>query len=55
MTTGTSILKQGGELIGTAGTAIAQKLDEAGVTKASVTSFVSSAADKTLEVGSKLY
>ena len=45
-----SVLKQGGAMIST----VSQKLDESGVTS-KVTTFVSSAADKTVEVGSKLY
>lgn len=48
-----SVLKQGGSLVSSMGTAIQLKLEEAGMggVTNTVTTFVSSAAEKTVEVG----
>ena len=48
------MVKQGGQLIGTVASGINQKLEESGMNQ-KVSAFVSQAADKTMQVGTKIY
>jgi hypothetical protein len=51
---GTTVVKQGGALIGSVAIGLNQKLEEAGVNQ-KVSTFVNQAADKTMQVGTKIY
>lgn len=48
------MVKQGGALLGTVAMGLNQKLEEAGVNQ-KVSTFVNQAADKTMQVGTKIY
>ena len=54
-TSGSSVLKQGESLMSTVGVAMSAKLEEVGINKESVTNFVSSTAEKTVQISSSLY
>ena len=55
VSTGNQALKQGTSVLSTMGTAMQQKLEQAGVNTQSVTTFVSGAAEKTVQVSTQLY
>jgi len=55
VSTGNQALKQGTSVLSTMGTAMQQKLEQAGVNTESVTTFVSGAAEKTVQVSTQLY
>ena len=51
---GAAALNKGGEVLGTVGGVVQQKLDDTGVSS-NVSYYVNSAAENTVAIGSKLY